>query len=98
MFAVKYALYVVAGLTLGIIVDYIFKYIKSKLTLFDNRKLTNAFILLLQLIVNGIILYFIMLHELHDGIINTLPGIIFPVLFFGIQYNIYTTIQEFIYN
>lgn len=98
MFVIQYSGYVIGGLSLGIIIDIIFKYIKSKLLLFNNQKFTEGLILLLQLILNGIILYILMIYEFHHGIINTMPGIIFPVLLFGIQDNIYTTVQDFLYR
>jgi len=89
----EFIVLVVSSIILGVVIEIFF----TKLSiLWDPKRHSKPkilIILLLQLITNGIVIYNMVRFNLTNMILTDLIGIIFPSLLFGIQTNIYNSIQ-----
>lgn len=92
-FYLFYYLFAVTGLILGAFIDTIFT---QMLYVIDPKKESKGkllIVLLLQVAANGVLLAMMLHKKITIYIMSTLPGIIFSGLLFGIQSNLYVTMQ-----
>lgn len=92
-FYLLYCLFAVTGLILGAFIDTIFT---QMLYVIDPKKKSKwklLIVLLLQIAANGVLLGMMLHKKITVYIMFTLPGIIFSALLFGIQSNLYVTVQ-----
>lgn len=88
-----YYIFAIAGLVLGGFIDAIFTQMLYVLDPNKESKWKLLFVLLLQVAANGMLLAMVLHKKITLYIMSSLPGIIFSGLLFGIQSNLYSTMQ-----
>lgn len=89
-FVAESFIFAVSGLLLGVIVDKQFKKIKER---FPKYKVIIAIIQILLLVSIIAAFYKFAKHEFALHFQQTLPGMAFPAMYFGVQSNLFETAQ-----
>lgn len=89
-FVTESFIFAVSGLLLGVLVDKQFKRLKEK---FPKYRVIIAAIQILLLVTIIAIFYKFAKHEFALHFQQTLPGMAFPAMYFGVQSNLFETAQ-----
>lgn len=95
-FYLFYYIFAISGLVFGAFIDAIFTQLLYAIDPNQESKWKLLFVLLLQVAANGTLLAFMLDKKFTIYIMSTLPGIIFSGLLFGIQSNLYNTMQTLV--
>ena len=91
-----YYIFAITGLVLGAFIDAIFTQLLYIIDPNQESKWKLLIVLLLQIAANGVLLAMMLGKPFTEYIMSSLPGIIFSGLLFGIQSNLYTTMQTLV--
>jgi hypothetical protein len=91
VFITESVIFGVSGLLLGVLVDKQFKALSKK---YPHLKLVIALAQFLVLAVFIAIMYIFLKHEFALHFQQTLAGMTFPAMYFGVQSNLFDTAQS----